>query len=188
MSLGGMSASPGPTPEPSGGPTPEPDGRRMPVVRAAEDSDAGGLIALVGSCFSEYEGCVLDTEHEMTHLLGVASHFAVVGGRAWVAVADGSVVGSVACRPTTDPGGLELQMLYVLGPSRRRGLGARLVALVENEARRRGASFVELWSDTRFTDAHRLYRSLGYRQLPDVRELHDLSSTREYRFARTLEP
>jgi hypothetical protein len=62
------------------------------------------------------------------------------------------------------------------------------VALVENEAERRGASFVELWSDTRFTDAHRLYRSLGYRQLPDVRELHDLSSTREYRFARTLEP
>jgi putative acetyltransferase len=175
---------------PAGGPT--------PVVRTAEDTDAAGLIALVGSCFSEYEGCVLETEHEMPHLLRVASHFAGVGGRAWVAVVDGSevdgsvvngsVVGSVACRPATDVGGLELQMLYVLGPWRRRGLGARFVGLVESEARRRGARFVELWSDTRFTDAHRLYRTLGYEQLPDVRELHDLSATREYRFARALEP
>jgi putative acetyltransferase len=172
-------------------------------VRTAEDTDAAGLIALVGSCFSEYEGCVLETEHEMPHLLRAASHFAGVGGRAWVAVVDGSVVdgtvvhgsgvngsvvGSVACRPATDAGGLELQMLYVLRPWRRRGLGARFVGLVEGEARRRRARFVELWSDTRFTDAHRLYRTLGYEQLPDVRELHDLSATREYRFARALEP
>jgi GNAT superfamily N-acetyltransferase len=182
---------------------PVPDAGPTPVVRAAEDSDAAGLVALVGSCFSEYEGCVLETEHEMPHLLRAASHFAGVGGRAWVAVVDGSVVdgtvvhgsgvngsvvGSVACRPATDAGGLELQMLYVLRPWRRRGLGARFVGLVEGEARRRGARFVELWSDTRFTDAHRLYRTLGYEQLPDVRELHDLSATREYRFARALEP
>jgi putative acetyltransferase len=156
------------------------------TVRMAVDTDADDLVALVGSCFSEYEGCVLDTEHEMPHLLRVASHFAAVDGRAWVAEADGSVVGSVACRPARGGVGLELQMLYVMAPWRRRGLGSRFVGLVESETRHRGQSSLELWSDTRFLDAHRLYRSLGFEQLPDVRELHDLSATREYLFRKSL--
>ena len=66
------------------------------------------------------------------------------------------------------------------------GLGSRLVALVEHEALGRAMATVELWSDTRFIDAHRLYRSLGYDQLPGTRELHDLSDTVEYRFAKRL--
>jgi putative acetyltransferase len=144
------------------------------------------LIALVGSCFSEYVGCVLDTDHEMVHLKAVASHFAAAGGCAWVAEGAGAVVGSVACRPAAAPGGLELQMLYVSAPWRRRGLGSHLVALVEGEAAARGSTFVDLWSDTRFLDAHRLYLSLGYEQLPGFRELHDLSDTREYRFIKPL--
>jgi putative acetyltransferase len=157
-----------------------------PTIRTALDTDADGLVALVGTCFCEYEGCVLETEHEMPHLLRVATHFATVGGCAWVAEHNGSVVGSVACRPAHDAGGLELQMLYVLAPWRRRGLGSRLVALVEIEARRRRGSFVDLWTDTRFTNAHRLYLSLGYIQGPEVRELHDLSATVEYHFTKSL--
>ncbi len=152
----------------------------------ASDSDAAGLIALVGSCFSEYDGCVLDTEHEMVHLLHVATHFSAARGCAWVAEASGSVCGSVAFRPTGGGEGLELQMLYVLAPWRRRGLGSHFVSLVEAEVVTRGASYVDLWSDTRFADAHRLYRSLGYQQLPDVRHLHDLSATSEYHFIKTL--
>jgi putative acetyltransferase len=157
-----------------------------PAVRTASDADAAGLIALVGSCFSEYEGCVLDTAHEMPHLCRVATHFAAAGGCAWVAEVAGSVVGSVACRPATGSTGLELQMLYVLAPWRQRGLGSRFVGLVEGEARRRGEELVELWSDWRFQDAHRLYRSLAYEQLPETRELHDLSATIEYHFIKHL--
>jgi putative acetyltransferase len=103
-----------------------------------------------------------------------------------VAETEGVLVGSVACRPSAVAGGLELQMLYVLAPWRRRGLGSRFVALVESEASRRRAAFVDLWSDTRFTDAHRLYQSLGYGQLPGVRELHDLSATREFHFIKSV--
>jgi GNAT superfamily N-acetyltransferase len=159
---------------------------RLPTVRTAVDTDADDLVTLVGSCFSEYEGCVLETEHEMPHLLRVASHFAAADGRAWVAEADGSVVGSVACRPARSGVGLELQMLYVMAPWRRLGLGSHFVGLVENETKGRGQSSLELWTDTRFLDAHRLYRSLGFEQLPDVRELHDLSATREYLFRKSL--
>ncbi len=184
----GRTALDGSTPAPGSDSPPTDSGSPdvAPSVREALDTDADGLVALVGACFSEYEGCILDTQNEMPHLLRVATHFAVAGGRAWVAVAGGSVVGSVACRPVPGGGGLELQMLYVLSPWRRRGLGSRLVALVEGETTGRGEHFVELWSDTRFTDAHRLYRSLGYEQRPEERQLHDLSVTREYRFTKSF--
>lgn len=39
---------------------------------------------------------------------------------------------------------------------------------------------------TRFTDAHRLYERLGYVRSPGTRELHDLSRSVEYHFAKAL--
>jgi hypothetical protein len=45
---------------------------------------------------------------------------------------------------------------------------------------------MELWSDTRFLDAHRLYERLGYRRTGRTRELHDLSDTVEYEFDKPL--
>ena len=77
-------------------------------------------------------------------------------------------------------------MLYVHRRWRKRGLGARLVALVEAEASARGAREVFLWSDTRFEDAHRLYERLGYTRAAETRELHDLSNTVEYQFRKAL--
>jgi len=58
--------------------------------------------------------------------------------------------------------------------------------MVEQAARNRRASAVELWSDTRFGDAHRLYESLGYRRLPDSRDLNDASNSTEYHFRKQL--
>jgi putative acetyltransferase len=77
-------------------------------------------------------------------------------------------------------------MLYVAAAARRRRLGARLVGLVEDAARGRGAAAVELWSDTRFHDAHRLYARLGYGRSARTRELHDLSNTVEHHFRKRL--
>jgi hypothetical protein len=58
--------------------------------------------------------------------------------------------------------------------------------MVEAEAATRGARALELWSDTRFADAHRLYARLGYERLPDARELHDLSHSVELHFRKVL--
>ncbi|MBL7497529.1 GNAT family N-acetyltransferase [Frankia sp. CNm7] len=91
----------------------------------------------------------------------------------------------VATRETGD-GRVELKSLYVAATARRRGLGAALVRRVEREARRRGAGLVELWSDTRFTDAHRLYERLGYVATGQIRDLRDLSNTTEVRYTRGL--
>jgi len=45
---------------------------------------------------------------------------------------------------------------------RGRGLGARLMGVIEDEARRRGAARMQLTSNRRRTDAHRFYERLGY--------------------------
>lgn len=158
------------------------------TIRSARDGDAGELVSLIGGCFSEYPGCVLDVEGEMPHLLAIATAYRKLGGCFWVAESERieRVVGSVGVVPSREDGGVELRSLYVARPARRQGLGARLCGLVEAEGRRRGAPFVELWSDTRFLDAHRLYRQLGFTGGVRTRELRDLSETVEYYFRKEL--
>ncbi len=155
-------------------------------LRDARDADADGLIALIGSCFAEYPNCILDVDGEIPELRGIATYFARHEGRCWVAERDASVVGCVGVTPATEPGGVELKKLYVLAPERRHRLGSRLTDLVEDEGRRRGARFVDLWSDTRFEAAHRFYEARGYVRSGETRELHDQSDTVEYYFRLTL--
>ena len=150
-------------------------------IRDALDSDAEALISLIGAVFDEYPGCVLDVDGEMPQLRAVATTFRGWGGGVWVVERDGRVVGCVACTPAKNEARcLELRMLYVDKGSRRGGIASKLCDLVEGEARARGAESVELWSDTRFTDAHRLYERRGYVRGPETRELHDKSDTVEF--------
>jgi putative acetyltransferase len=76
--------------------------------------------------------------------------------------------------------------MYVAARARRQGLARLLERLVREEAACRGASRVELWSDTRFTAAHATYTALGYQRLPGQRDLQDLSHSFEYPFAKDL--
>jgi predicted N-acetyltransferase YhbS len=139
--------------------------------------------------FAEYPGCVLDVDGEMPELRAIATHFRRAGGRMWVADG-GRVVGCVGFTPARSGGeeGVELRKLYIERALRGSGLGDRLCGLVEAEARRRGAAFVELWSDTRFLRAHRFYERRGYVRGEATRELHDLSGSVELYFRRRLSP
>ena len=157
------------------------------LIREARDDDAADLIALVGACFAEYPNCVLDVDGEIPELRAIATWAARLGGRFWVAEQGGRALACVGVTPAAEGRGVELRKLYVDARLRRRGLGARLSGLVEEEARRCRAPFIELWSDTRFLDAHRLYRRLGYLETGASRELHDLSDTVELYFRKDLE-
>jgi putative acetyltransferase len=164
-----------------------PDPAATLTIRHARDDDAWDLIGLIAACWAEYPGCILDVHGEEPWLLAPASAYAAQGGRLWVAELAGRVVASVALRPAAEPDGVALKSLYVARAARRRGLGDRLAALVEGEARERGASFVELWTDTRFLDAHRLYERRGYVRDPHTRERHDLSRSVEYYYRKQLQ-
>ena len=154
-------------------------------IREARDGDSAGLVRLIDEIYAEYEGCVLDVENEVPELKTPATSHAEAGGRLWVAESSGQVVGCVALLPAGN-GTMELKKLYVSREARRMGLGARLCSLVEVEARSRGAQSIELWSDTRFEDSHRLYEGRGYIRGPQTRELHDRSKSVEYHYKRAL--
>ena len=156
-------------------------------VRPGQDSDSWDLIGLVAECWADYAGCIMDVHGEMPEMLAPASHYASHGGRLWVASRAGRTVGSVALAPGDEPDRVGLQKLYVAHPARGKGLGATLIGVVEDEARRLGAGAVEIWTDTRFEAAHRLYERLGYVRSPNTRELHDLSRSVEYHYRRELD-
>lgn len=164
-------------------------GRMFPPdiqVRDARDDDAEGLIALIGGCFAEYPGCLLDVDGELPELRAIATAFRGWGGSFWVAERGGRVVGCVGFTPGKKVGHAELKKLYVEKSARESGLGGALCALVEAEARKAGHTRIDLWSDTRFTTAHRFYEKRGYARGPTTRELHDSSDTVEYYFEKGL--
>jgi len=160
------------------------------IIRDARDGDADQLIRLMADVFAEYPGCVLDVDGEEPDLRAISTAYAGQGGRFWVAErpTDGRILGMVGARPLngSPPAGAnwELKKLYVDKSCRGFGLGARLVMLVEEEARRHASSLIELWSDTRFLNAHRLYERLGYQRQPGLRELHDLSNSVEFHYVK----
>ena len=153
--------------------------------RDAVDADSEALIALIGGVFDEYPGCVMDVDGEMPELRAIASHFRRLEGRFRVAERAGSVIGCIGYAPLQN-GGVQLHKLYVRSDCRRRGIGAALCDFVEALAAAREATHVELWSDTRFETAHRMYERRGYHRGPKARELHDKSNTVEYFFCKEL--
>lgn len=156
------------------------------LIRPASDDDGDAIAALIAAAFSEYEGCVFDRAAEFPELDAIASHFSARGGAVWVAQGAGGVIGSMALAPTRDadapPGGHEIFKVYVARAARRRGVARALFATALAAARAAGAPELRLWTDTRFTDAHRFYERCGFTRAGAARECHDLSLTWEYAY------
>ena len=127
----------------------------------------------------------MDVHGECPELLDPATHYRALGGALWVVPEGAWVAACVGWRPAGS-GVAELVKLYVARHRRRQGLGRALAKTAESHARASGATAMELWSDSRFTTAHRLYESLGYRATGATRELHDLSATTEYHYRKSL--
>ena len=158
-----------------------------PSIRLGTDADGVGCAALIRDVFAEYPGCLF-VASELPELEALASHFERGGGCLWVAEQGGAVVGclGIDAAPLTD--GMELHKLYVARTARGHGLAGRLYALAEGFARMRGAPFIELWTDTRFLDAHRFYERHGFTRLPGRRALDDASDSYEHHYRKRLAP
>jgi GNAT superfamily N-acetyltransferase len=161
------------------------------VTRPALDTDRDGLIKLIASAYAEYPGCVLEVEREEPDLLAIASAYARYGGAFSVMLEgqSGELVASAGWLPSPAPeyrGWLQLRKVYVASAYRRRGLARALLRGVESRARERGAAGIELWSDTRFLEAHRFYVRHGFQRGSATRELGDLRQSVEYHFEKRL--
>lgn len=151
-------------------------------IRPGLDSDSPGLIELVGGCFAEYEGCKLDLAGIDAALTAPATAFEAEHGRFWVAEVQGRIIGSIGYAIKDDGRTVELKKLYVDSDCRRRGLATKLYGLVYQAAADLGAEAIDLWSDTRFREAHAFYLTKGFGKLGETRYLNDPSETTEYHF------
>jgi GNAT superfamily N-acetyltransferase len=152
-----------------------------PVLRAGRDEDAADFIALIGGCWAEYPGCVMDVDGEVPELRALASFFSRHGGALWVAEMAGRMVGMVGTKPLED-GAWEICKMYVAADCRGGGVAAALIDAAEAYARAGGATRMKLWTDTRFERAHRFYEKRGYVRLGPDRVLHDLSNSVEHHY------
>ena len=137
-------------------------------VRRAVASDSAAAAAIVRAVYEEF-GFTWDEDGYHADLRDVEASYAAF----FVAERDGRIVGTAGL---TSHGSLE--RLYVLSEARGSGAGSALLTAVAAEARRRGHVQLEIWSDKRFTDAHRLYerhgaRVVGERQHDDPDASHE---------------
>lgn len=157
-----------------------------PIARAAVDADAQDLFGLITLAFAEYPGCYVDPHDDYPDLVRPATSAAGKSALLWVVEdARGRARGCVGLKASSGGVG-ELKTLYVRPDQRRKGLGAYLVGVVEAAARARGDHRLVLWTDTRFTTAHRLYERLGFTRDGEARELGDVSRSWEYPYSKKL--
>ena len=154
-------------------------------IRQVADADAKSLIKLIGDCFSEYEGVVLEPEGLDSDLHTYATSIADAGGEAFAVDMDQELVALVSYAPLEGKR-FQLKRIYLSSKLRGSGMGLKLLHHVEARAKARGATEMELWSDTRFTRAHRFYEREGYMKQAETRDLHDISNTTEFQFIKQL--
>ncbi len=154
------------------------------MIREGRDDDAEGFIALIGTCWAEYPGCILDVDGEVPELRALATWFRDQGGKLWAAEQEGRLVGMVGTRPLKEDEAWEICRMYVDAAARGSGLATALLDTAETHARASGAERMVLWTDTRFTRAHGFYEKLGYVRHGSIRILDDISHSLEFRYAK----
>jgi GNAT superfamily N-acetyltransferase len=145
---------------------------------------AQGAIDVVKSVFDEYN-FTWDPDGYHADLYDVPTHYLQNGDLFFVSVQGDQVVGTVAIEffesPVPGAQGLQevegkqrlagtdcaLLRLYVRPEARGQGIGGALIETVKEKGAERGNKRMEIWSDKRFTDAHRLYQKLGARIIGD---------------------
>ena len=149
------------------------------VIRPAQDEDGPQLARLIAAIFADYPNCHY-TEDEFPELARPASHYAALGGQMWVAEQDGQIVGSLAVAETLEPGVFELFKVYVAKEARGQGLAWSMFNLATDLVDSREGTSIKLWSDTRFVEGHQFYEKIGFRKIPVIRRVVDISDTWEF--------
>jgi carbonic anhydrase len=106
--------------------------------------------------------CLESFERELAGLPGV---YRPPDGGLLVGMADGQFAGCAAFR-RFGPDVAEMKRLYVRPAYRGSGLGRSLTLRIAEEARRAGYKLLRLDTLPRMDSAIRLYRELGFRQIP----------------------
>ncbi len=138
------------------------------TCRIIEASTADEVIT-ARTLFEEYAAsigidlCFQGFTEELQELPG---RYAAPGGGLFIALIDGQPVGCVALRPIEPPGTAELKRLYVRPSGRGHGVGLALAQRAIQRGREAGYERIRLDTLAAMQEAQRLYRRLGFSEIP----------------------
>jgi ribosomal protein S18 acetylase RimI-like enzyme len=135
-----------------------PDQEPAVTVRRATTADVPALYVVVHDAYLLYVPRIGRMPAPMTADYSAA----VQSGQAWVAEADGQVLGLVVLVVNQDY--LLIENIAVLPSAQRRGIGARLLMLAEDEARANGLGEMRLYTNAGMTENLAYYPRRGYRE------------------------
>lgn len=152
-------------------------------IREAAEGDAGQIVATVREVYDEY-GFTWEAEGYHRDLYAPTEHYRPPHSRLLVADSEGQILGCggyhtfeqiagegaislVADKERLAGTDCSLERLYVRPGARRMGIGRSLFEQIAVECAERGRMAMEIWSDKRFADAHRLYQRYGARQVAE---------------------
>lgn len=131
------------------------------MIRPYRKGDDDEICRVIREIFDEYDftwetgGYNADTED-------VSTFYLEGGGAFWVMETDGQMVGTGALMPEGDDR-CELCRLYLAKACRGKGWGKKFYEFIIAEARKAGYLEMEIWSDVKLVEAHRLYERSGAR-------------------------
>ena len=128
----------------------------MVILRPAVDADADALGFIASAAYQHYVARIGRAPAPMTADYAQA----VRAGQAWVASDRGEIVGLAIL--AARPGYLLLENMAVLPAAQRRGIGSRLLALAEDQARRLHLGEVRLYTNEAMTENIAYYPGHGY--------------------------
>lgn len=139
-----------------------------PALRPATSADAAAIAATIAAAFAQYRGRLVPESGAFGETADAIAVELTKGASAIVAERNGEMLGCVIT--SLQEGDLYFGRLSVLPAARGLGLAKRLIAAVEDAARRRGLPGVRLGVRIALPDNQRLFQSLGYREIS--REAH----------------
>lgn len=138
------------------------------VLRAATVADAAAVATTITAAFAQYRGKLVPESTAFRETPDAVANQLAAGSGAIVAERNGTMIGCVMTELLE--GDLYFGRLAVRPEARGLGLARRLIAAVEDDARRRGLPGVRLGVRIALVENQRLFQSLGYRETS--REAH----------------
>lgn len=148
------------------------------MIRPVHPGDATGVADCVREVYVEY-GFTWDPDGYHADLFDLSRFEHETAGRFWAAEEAGTIIGCGGIgRFAVIPGEVgtlvsyegelrvagtncEVLRMYVRPSARGRGIGSAIMQNILDSAREWGCLGLEIWSDKRFTEAHRLYERFG---------------------------
>lgn len=148
-------------------------------IRRAVKDDIPRLITIIYETIESY-GYIFELDFELPDFLDYDGFYGTGKGELYVVEEAGNVVGCGALKLNGEIP--YLSRIYVDERYRGKGYGKAIVLYLMDRNTELGHTVLELWSDTLFRTAHKLYERLGFFFTGRVRPLGDVNNCFEYHY------